>query len=199
MCKSNDNILNPDRAGWVLAGGRSRRMGADKALLADSDGRPLALQVAEKLARVCGTVSLVGDPARYSHLGLPVVPDEFAETGPLAGIEAALRTTSAPFNLIVACDMPALDCAIFQDLFGIGGDCALPQYADGRVEPLCAVYHRSCAAAIRAAIESGVRKVTDALRFLEGQSLELRYVRVPGAAAFANLNTPEDLQRYRNG
>ncbi|MES1261755.1 MAG: molybdenum cofactor guanylyltransferase, partial [Acidobacteriota bacterium] len=62
-------------------------------------------------------------------------------------------------------------------------------------EPLCAVYHRRCHPAIRAALEAGVRKVTDALR----EPLQIRYVRVPSRAPFANLNTPEDLRKYTNG
>jgi molybdopterin-guanine dinucleotide biosynthesis protein A len=183
-----------DRAGWVLVGGKSRRMGTDKALINHPAGVPLALHVAEQVARVCATVSLVGDPARYGGLGLSVVPDDFADIGPLAGIEAALRATTAAWNLIVACDMPALEWAIFESLFEAGGDCALPQYADGRVEPLCAVYHRRCGPTIRAAIGNGVRRVTDGVR-----SLDRRYVRVLNGASFANLNTPEELQRYRNG
>jgi len=132
------------------------------------------------------------------------VADEFPGLGPLAGIEAALRVTEADWNLLVACDMPALNPSLLGELFAACTECnpdeaghpdgALPQYADGRVEPLCAVYHRRCHASIRAALESGVRKVTDAL-----QALEIRYVRVASDAPFANLNTPEDLRKYTNG
>jgi molybdopterin-guanine dinucleotide biosynthesis protein A len=173
-------------------------MGLDKALL-PFEGRPLALRVADEVANVCGSVALVGDPEKYGHLGLPVAPDEFPGLGPLAGIETALRVTATDWNLIVACDMPALDPSIFGQLFeaclaGGNADAALPQYPGGRVEPLCAVYHRRCHAAIRAALLAGVRKVTDSLR-----ALELRYVRVASDAPFANLNTPEDLRKYTNG
>jgi molybdopterin-guanine dinucleotide biosynthesis protein A len=168
-------------------------MGADKALV-EIDGRPLALRVADEAAKVCGSVALVGDPARYGALGLPVVEDEFPGFGPLAGIEAALRVASVDHNLVLACDMPALDSGIFEQLFAAGGECAIPEYEDGRVEPLCAVYHRRCHEAVRAALMAGIRKVTDAL-----QGLAIRYVRVPGGASFTNLNTPEDLRRYTRG
>src|ERR1700733_7787412 len=83
-----------DRAAWILVGGRSSRMGTDKAR-ADSGGRALALRVADQAAAVCGTVSLVGDPAKYGDLGLPVIADRFPGQGPLAGIEAALGTTAS--------------------------------------------------------------------------------------------------------
>jgi molybdopterin-guanine dinucleotide biosynthesis protein A len=176
-------------------------MGFDKALL-EFEGRPLALRVAAEAAKACGSVALVGDPEKYRDMGLTVVPDEFPGLGPLAGIEAALRAAlsipRAQWNLIVACDMPALHPSIFAELFAAAAeenaDCALPQYAGGRVEPLCAVYHRRCHAVIRAALEAGIRKVTDSLR-----PLAIRYVRVASEAPFANLNTPEELQKYLNG
>lgn len=201
----NVNILAVDRAGWVLTGGASSRMGFDKAL-AEIGGRPMAVRVAEAAAKVCGTVTVVGDPSRYGVLGLPVIADNFPGCGPLAGIEAALGVTTADWNLIVACDMPALDTGLLEELFAAGGDCAVPQYADGMVEPLCAVYHRRCHGAIRDALEGGVRKVTEALRLAEARAearaLEVRYVRVHRRDPFANLNTPGDLagyQRRQNG
>jgi molybdopterin-guanine dinucleotide biosynthesis protein A len=172
-------------------------MGTDKALL-EIEGRPLSLRIAGEIAGVCGAVALVGDPARYGHLGLAVIPDSYHGQGPLAGIEAALAATTADANLIVACDMPALSCDIFESLFAArlesAGDCALPRYADGRVEPLCAVYSRRCHAPIRLALESGIRKITDAL--LRG-SLALSYVEVADRGTFANLNTPAELADYR--
>ena len=97
-------------------------------------------------------------------------------------------------NLIVACDMPALDSAILEKLFSAPGDCKLPRYSDGRLEPLCAVYHRSCHREIRAALDAGTRKVTDAL-----SRLAITYVPVLRSESFSNLNTPDDVRRYRNG
>ncbi|MES1257997.1 MAG: NTP transferase domain-containing protein, partial [Acidobacteriota bacterium] len=90
-------MTDSNRAGWILVGGRSARMGSDKALLRIG-GRPLALRIADAVAEVCGPVTLVGDPARYASLGLPVLADEFAGEGPLSGIEAALRGTRADWN-----------------------------------------------------------------------------------------------------
>jgi molybdopterin-guanine dinucleotide biosynthesis protein A len=170
-------------------------MGSDKAL-AEIDGQPMAIRVAEAVAKVCGPVSLVGDPARYGGLGLPVVADHFPGFGPLAGIEAALSATEAEWNLIVACDMPALDDLTLEQLFAVGGDCALPEYENGQLEPLCAVYNRRCHAAVLNALESGVRRVTDALRGT-APPLALRYVRVHHSEPFANLNTPAELREYQ--
>src|ERR1700728_3371496 len=100
-----------NRAGWVLVGGRSRRMGANKALI-EIGHQPLARRVAAEIGKLCGRVALVGDPGLYDGLGLPVIPDRFTGQGPLAGIEAALGNTTVEWNLVVACDMPALDAVI---------------------------------------------------------------------------------------
>ena len=189
---------NSDRAAWVLAGGRSTRMGTDKAR-AESGGRALALRVADEAAAVCGSVSLVGDPFLYAELGLPVIADRFPRQGPLGGMEAALAATKSDANLIVACDMPAIRWGLLAPLFATEGDCVIPRHDDGRVEPLCAVYRRSCHPVIQFALGAGIRKVTDVLRLFAQQSLAIRYLRVSDPAAFANLNTPEDWRRYHHG
>lgn len=185
--------MTGDRAGWVLAGGKSSRMGSDKALL-NLSGTPLIARLAALAAAVCGPVSIVGDPAKYGSLGFPVVADRFTGMGPVAGIEAALGSTTADWNLILACDMPSLNAETLESLFTGEGDCSIPQYPDGKVEPLCAVYHRCCHPHIRAALEKGTRKVTSAL-----DGLAIRYVPVTSEDPFLNLNTPEDLERYRRG
>jgi molybdopterin-guanine dinucleotide biosynthesis protein A len=199
------NLLNnraesvSNRAGWVLVGGRSSRMGRNKAK-AESAGRALALRVADRIrAASGGTVSLVGDPAQYNDLGLPVVPDLRPGEGPLAGIEAALEASTKQYNLIVACDMPEISEALLERLFSESADCAVPQKADGRLEPLCAVYSKACLAPVREALNSGIRKVTDALGLLAETGCAIRYVRVTDPASFANLNTPEDWRRYHHG
>jgi molybdopterin-guanine dinucleotide biosynthesis protein A len=175
-------------------------MGADKAL-AVSGGRALALRVADEAAAVCERVSLVGDPSIYAALGLPAIADcaTFTGRGPLAGIEAALAATTCDANLILACDIPAVTRNLFEELFAAGGDCALPRHDNGQLEPLCAVYQRRCHPVIRAALEAGIRKVMDGLHRLAHQGLAIRYVRVSDPASLANLNTPEDWQRYHRG
>ena len=185
-------------AGWILAGGRSSRMGTDKALMALS-GEALALKAAATLGRVCKSVSLIGDPARYAPLGLNAVPDNFPGIGPLAGIDAALTATNADRNFILACDMPAVTSEFCAQLIAESGDCVVPMHDDGNREPLCAVYGKVCAPAVRALIEEGVRSVMRALDELAARGHAIRYVRVPDPAMFANLNTPEDVRLWSGG
>jgi molybdopterin-guanine dinucleotide biosynthesis protein A len=196
-------------------------MGQDKALL-EFGGKALALRVADEIGKVCGAVTLVGDPVKYGALGLPVIEDRYRDQGPLAGIEAALGATEADWNLIVACDMPGLEAGWIETLFvvaeegdgldavvpvhsGTGGLSAAPSRSrfgtdgeedkEGAIEPLCAVYHRRCGVEAAARLRAGLRKVIDFVGTLE----RVRYVRVSRSEQFANLNTPEDAARYPNG
>jgi len=106
-------------SGFVLAGGASKRMGRDKALL-PFDGTTLVEHVAKIVCQAVGSapgsVALVGDPDRLSHLGLPVFPDELPGCGPLSGIYTALKITQTDWNVVVACDMPGVSADVLRAL-----------------------------------------------------------------------------------
>ncbi|MGA2131090.1 MAG: molybdenum cofactor guanylyltransferase [Bryobacteraceae bacterium] len=184
------------RAGFVLAGGKSSRMGSDKALL-PFRGAALACHVASAVQTAAGSVALIGDPQKYAHLGFPVFPDLSPGAGPLGGIASALTYTAADWNLLVACDMPAITPELMADLLHLAesshADALVPAGPSGRLEPLCAVYHRRCLAALEQALASGVRKVTAALA---GLDLHIRQMENP--SCFENLNTPEDWACYHD-
>lgn len=168
-------------------------MGTDKSRLL-VEGVPLIDRTIACIREVCPSVTLVGDPVRYPDLSLPVIADAVSGQGPLAGIETALRFTDADWNLIVACDMPALDSATLGALFAAASDCdaVVPRTPDGEIEPLCAVYHRRGHPVIAGAFAGGIRKVRSVL-----PSLAIRYLSVDRSDVFTNLNTAEDLARYR--
>lgn len=177
-----------DRAGFVLTGGKSSRMGSDKALLAFR-GKPLAAYVAEVVASVCGRVVLIGSIERYGGLGYPVWEDRLPGCGPLGGIVTALEKTEADLNMVVACDMPGITAEFLAGLFesAAGVDAVIPRAPDGRWNPLCAVYHRRAYPSIEEAFGRGVRKVAAAL-----EGLNVRLVDVTDSAPLHNVNTPED-------
>ena len=104
-------------AGFVLAGGGSTRMGRDKALL-PYRGTTLIEHVARAVMAAAGCVTVRGDPDRYRRLGYPVVTDQVPGCGPLSGICTALSVTSADWNLIAACDMPAISEATLRAMLG---------------------------------------------------------------------------------
>ncbi|MDX2179869.1 MAG: molybdenum cofactor guanylyltransferase [Bryobacteraceae bacterium] len=174
----------PGCGAYILCGGASRRMGRDKALL-DFGGRPLALDLAARIAGALGTrAKLVGSPDRYGHLGLPVVADLRADCGPLAGIEAALADSDFERNLILACDMPTLSVEIIARLAAVPGDCVVAETPDGRMHPLCAVWPKKLLPLVQDALDRDLRRVLDALR-------EIDIVRLP-IDRLVNANTPEE-------
>ncbi|MBI3665769.1 MAG: molybdenum cofactor guanylyltransferase [Acidobacteria bacterium] len=194
--------MSAGTAGYVLVGGHSSRFGADKAL-APWQGRPLAAWVAEQVRLAAGSVVLVGSPEKYQALGLPVIADELAGIGPLAGLATALGHSQAQWNLVTACDMPHLTREFLAFLLCKATkeavDILLPFDPQGRAEPLCAVYARPCCEAINEALRRGVRKMTEAFT-----GLRVRELHFAEYAAFdhdglllANWNTPADLAGAR--
>jgi molybdopterin-guanine dinucleotide biosynthesis protein A len=177
------------RSGFVLAGGRSSRMGRDKALLPLGD-RTLLEQAAVRVRAAAGDVTLIGPPERYAGLGYPVVPDSVEKCGPIGGLYTALSITSAEWNLIVACDMPGLTVEFLRDLLGAaeeaGADCLVPETSSG-LEPLCAVYHRRCLAAAEQTILRKIFKLHDFVSSLRFKTLVLS-----DPSPVENVNTPEE-------
>ena len=193
---ANVIIFSVSRAGFVLAGGKSSRMGRDKALLPFGGGA-LAGHMAATVAAAAGSVTLIGDPQKYGHLGYAVLPDRRPGAGPVGGIETVLSCTAADWNLVLACDMPAISAEFLRGLLDaaerLNADVLVPAGPSGRLEPLSAVYHRRCLATLRRALEAGVRKATDALA-----GLEVARFAVDDAACFENLNTPEEWACYHD-
>lgn len=185
----------------MLVGGRSSRMGRDKALLPFRGGA-LAQSVARVVWEAAGNATLVGDPGRYEALGYTVIADLYPGEGPLGGILTALRHSAdgslADWNLIVACDMPQLEVEMLRALIGIASRCEadalLPVGPAGRPEPLCALYHQRCLAAFEGAFATGIRKITAALE-------TVRTMRLPVAevSCFQNVNTPEEWAGHAAG
>jgi molybdopterin-guanine dinucleotide biosynthesis protein A len=139
--------------GFVLAGGASKRMGRDKALL-PIQGRTMAERTAGVLAEAgCDPVTLVGRQAQLGALGLPVLRDRAEGYHPLWGVAAALETLTSPFALFAPCDLVQLSATALRRLIAFGGPCV----AQGpeRVHPLLAVLPRDLAATARSLAEQG--------------------------------------------
>ncbi len=189
--KRCDNI-----AAFVLAGGASRRMGQDKALL-ELDGVPMIVRMTRLAEPHVASVTVVGPAERYASLGLRVVADRRPGTGPLGGIVTALGASSSRWNLILGCDLPYLTAEWLVWLIARTPDSSVqavvPESRRG-LEPLAAMYSKDCELAFSAALERGVRRVSEALE-------EIFYERVTAGQwhevpspdmLFQNMNTPED-------
>jgi len=185
---------------FVLAGGRSSRMGTDKAFL-EFEGQTLLARAVKLLRALTEQVHIVGAASKFATHGL-VIEDIYPDCGPLGGIQAALFAAATELNLILAVDLPFVNEALLR--FIVEQACltdavvTVPRIAGG-YQPLCAVYRRAFAPLALAALEAGRNKI-DALfaatttRILE--EAELRRFAFC-AAMFENLNTPEDLRRAK--
>lgn len=176
-------------AGFILTGGASRRMGRDKALL-PAGTSTLVERLAGELSQVAESVTLVGRPAAFAHLPLKTRGERFGGCGPLSGIHSALEARLAEWNLIVACDLPNLRAAWLRRLAAQARpdlDVVVSQQNDGRIEPLCALYHARCLPPVEKALVEGRFKLLDLI--LE---LKLDAVRLDDPTLLFNVNTPEE-------
>jgi molybdopterin-guanine dinucleotide biosynthesis protein A len=194
----------------ILSGGRSERMGRPKAWLL-LDGRPLVRRVAERLLPLASELIIcANDPLPYQALAevvpvpLRVAPDLHPGAGPLAGLEAGLRTAAHDLALAVAVDMPFLNLRLLRHMLALAEDHdavvpVVPGLATNRedYEPLHAFYRRSCLPAIAAHLAQGHRR---AVSFFP--DVRVRGVRPaeiarfdPHFLSFFNVNTPADWER----
>ena len=150
--------------GIVLCGGRSTRMGQDKASLLFGGETMLArsVRVMHEVADEVIVVARADQAGGSNFLGLParVIHDPVADLGPLAGIVAGLSASANDVNLIVACDMPLIKVAVLRRLADLRGDADIcVVVADGHASPLCAVYRRGVGVVGQALLDAGERRV----------------------------------------
>lgn len=181
---------------FVLAGGKSSRMGADKAFV-ELGGRRLldrALALAETVA---SDVRIVGSPEKFAGCGR-VVEDEFPDCGPLGGIHAALRASQTELNFILAVDLPFVEVGLLTYLLNeahAGKAVVTVPHAGGRWQPLCAVYRREFAAVAETALRQNRNKIDPLYGMVEVRAVNEDELKKCGFSPdmFRNLNTPEEL------
>ncbi|NPA90258.1 MAG: molybdenum cofactor guanylyltransferase [Chloroflexi bacterium] len=180
----------------ILAGGESRRMGQNKALL-PVHGKPLIAWMVERVQALTPYITVVArDPSIYSFLPVPVVTDMYPGIGPLAGLHVALQTAVAPWVIVLACDMPLVDPRVLSHLLSLreGVDVVMPRL-HGREEPLHAVYRKeTCVPAVEKAIAQGQRRLISFLPYVRVRYVEEEELRAldPELLSFRNANTPEE-------
>jgi molybdopterin-guanine dinucleotide biosynthesis protein A len=188
-------------AAIILAGGKSTRLGRDKAsepLL----GVPMLQRVINRFAGLVDEYVVVR--ARGQLLppldapALTVVEDLYPETGPLGGMYTGLRAATAEHGIVVACDMPLLQPQLIQELIrlGPGHDLVVPVSEDFP-QPLCAVYAKACLQPMKRQLDAGSYKITGFFGNLKPLYLRPDDWRRfdPDGLSFQNLNREEDLRR----
>ncbi len=189
----------------ILAGGQSRRMGRNKALLRLEPDGPTLIEIVVGAARAVTPQIILSTntPEVYAWLQLPRVADEFPGAGPLAGLAAGLAVMTTSHALLLGCDMPFLQPPLLRHLaaqaLASDVDAVVPLNANGQMEPLCAVYRRSCLASARAQLAAGKHKMMDWLASIATRCITADELRRfdPRLQSLHNLNTPEDLAKGR--
>ena len=181
-------------AGFVLAGGRSSRMGRDKALL-PVGSHTLIEEVASAVRNITGSVTLIGNEGKFSDLGFDWLDDLHPALGPLSGVETALASRRAAASLIVSCDMPGLNPAWLQALVERAkistAHCLVCRDAAGRIHPLCGLWKQACLETVAERIRQRSLRMFEILRELDAEPVDI-------AGVIRNVNTPEDWTRWQS-
>ncbi|MFZ7946473.1 molybdenum cofactor guanylyltransferase [Neobacillus sp. 19] len=186
-------------AAIILAGGKSSRMGTNKALLKINEKTNIE-RMADKLKLLFDDIILVtNDSEQYEFLGLKMVPDQYPGMGPLAGVHAGLLASSCDVNVIVACDMPFVSAELAEALVDSRGDYdAVIPVINGKQHPLFAVFHKNAAAEALACIEAGrlrMKHLLDQLNVRYVTETELQsYSHLYLERVFFNMNHPNEYE-----
>ena len=184
----------------VLAGGRSFRLGTDKAFL-EIGGQPLIERVVERMIKIGDEVLLVTNtPKQFAYLGLRMVGDVQPGQGALGGVYSGLLAVRNEYSVVVACDMPFLDLKLlrYMILLTPGQDVVIPRIG-GMLEPLHAIYSRACLRPIERVLARGGRRIVEFFPEVQVRYVDQREVDIldPKHLSFFNVNTPADLDQAR--
>lgn len=186
---------------FVLAGGKSSRMGSDKAFLQLGE-ETLLFRTLRIAGAVVGEVRIVGEAKKFAAFG-QVVEDVYRDRGPLGGIHAALASSATQWNLMLAVDLPFVGPEFLRYLLlrarESGATVTVPR-AGGGLQPLCAVYHRKFAEVAEQSLRAGKNKIDVLFTKVVTRVIEEDELARAGFSVemFRNLNTPEELEEAKS-
>lgn len=186
----------------IIAGGQSRRMGQDKALV-DLGGKTLIQRVIDRCANLgqSETLLITNAPADYAHLGLPMHADALPGKGALGGIYTAILQANNDWVMTLACDMPFINADLLRLMLDQRDDTVdiVAPRVNGYPQALHAMYRKTCLAPIREQLDRHQLKIIRFYSRARPRYLDEDEYRDldPQGRAFANLNTPEELAQAR--
>ena len=183
----------------LLAGGKSTRMGCDKALL-DFEGQPLWRRQLNTLHRLSPQQLMIAAPPREEWSGYEVIADIMANAGPLAGVAGALRRCATSHLVVLAIDLPNMTADFLR---GLLVECTEEQgivpCSPAGFEPLAAVYPADCAALAMHLLRRGEYSMQQFVQLAIAQGRMCpREIAPNESELFLNLNTPADYERFRD-
>lgn len=184
--------------GYILAGGKSSRMGMDKGLMLFK-GKAFIQYIIEQLHPAVNEIVIVSNNKEYQKFGFEVIGDLIKDIGPAGGIYSALHHTNKDLNFIVSCDMPfitkeAIEFIIQNKSYS---KIILPVY-QGKTEPLFGVYSKECLTKWLELIELGCIKLQDLVNSFELKTINTDNNKLFNTSLFTNINTKNDFQKAIN-
>lgn len=180
---------------YILAGGKSSRMGTDKGLL-PLQGKPMVQHVIENLAPIFDTPTIVSANEAYSAFGCDRIADIMPGLGPAGGIYTALAHSNRDYNFITSCDMPFVSTAAVEYMISkaVGAQIILPAH-DGQIEPLFGIYSKTCLPEWLALIQRGFLKLQEMIACFDLLIVDISGNPLFTDPVFQNINTPDDLNK----
>lgn len=185
--------------GAILAGGKSRRMGFNKAFIKLNDETIIERSVKLLKKIFDDTIVVANEPLLYENLSVRIVTDIYKGAGSLGGIYTALFHSKGEYAFVTACDMPCLDEGAIRTMLSPADsfDAFIP-CINGRYHPMHALYSRRCMRPIEEMIKSGNLKVGDLIDRIRVKALELKdFKGQPIEMSVENINTKDDLLRIK--
>ncbi|MBM3234913.1 molybdenum cofactor guanylyltransferase [Candidatus Poribacteria bacterium] len=183
--------------GVILAGGKSLRMGYNKALL-HLGNQTIIQRVLASLKQVTSSQLIVTNfPEEYEFLNIPMKSDILSGKGAFGGIYTGLSASETPYCLVVACDMPFLNVDLLRYMTQVVKeyDIVIPKHSKG-YEPLCAIYAKSCMPHIEKLLKANQLRIIEVFSYVRVREIseaEIKSYDVDDLMFF-NINTQEDYQ-----
>jgi molybdenum cofactor guanylyltransferase len=185
-------IISMRTTGIILAGGKSSRMGRNKALL-ELSGLKIIERIYKSIVHSCDDVIIISNsPDDYLFMELKIFKDIFPGLGPLAGIHSGLHNSKTENNLIISCDLPLISAEVITNIVKYESDKPVVIYQKkNRLQYLCGIYRKACLAFLETSLKSNNLRVKD---FINKIDLEVLDAEEFPDEVFFNLNTIEDYE-----
>ena len=187
-------IKNTQFNGYILAGGKSSRMGVDKGLMLFK-GKAIIEYVIEQIQPVVQKVVIISNNPEYKKFGVEVIPDLIKDIGPAGGIHTALQHTDNNLNFMLSCDMPFITKEAIQYIIknAMQSQIALPVHKD-KIEPLFGVYSKECSNTWFELISKGIIKLQDLVVSFNLKTIDVENHSLFNDSLFMNINTKKDFE-----
>jgi molybdopterin-guanine dinucleotide biosynthesis protein A len=177
----------------ILAGGKSKRMGTDKALL-KLDGISLLERSVLLCKKLCDTIIISSNNEAHQKFGFPLVPDEVKNCGPIGGIYSGLKKSETEWNFVISVDSAYVNPDFVSYLIAAIGDVdAIVPYGTNGIEPLIALYNKQCLPAFEEKIRTGDFRMQNLVDSVNVKKIDAQGWIENYPDLFRNLNRPEDM------